>query len=227
MKSLITALVAVAATGTAFAGGTTVLAEFEILDHPNGGVAPPTYALSLGNVFGTMDATFSTQTYNNSTLTVSQDNGTGNIIIDMSGTLFGGNLVNNVWVDPFDLAFNFTYEFGVTTTASGWAVDTLNIANSGVLTRLDTNESVTWYTQPDAAGLNGPPGNVFTFAADGWRIDNDEDTWVGRGWLTTNTDGTPAFAHAQDWFFTANVIPTPSSFALLGLGGLVAARRRR
>lgn len=227
MKSLITALVAVAATGTAFAGGSTVLAEFEILDHPEGNVGPPTYALRLDNVFGFTFGTFSTQAFNDSVMTVSQNDNTGNITIDMSGTLRGGEVVGNSWATVFDLAFDFTYEFGVTTTADGWSVDTFSVANAGTITRLDTNETVDWFTQPDLAGDNGPVGNVFTLAEDGYRITGDDSTWVGRGWLTTNDDGTAAFAPAQDWFFTANVIPTPSSFALLGLGGLVAARRRR
>jgi len=227
MKSLLPVLAIVATAGTAFAGTTTVLAEFEILDHPQGNVGPPTYALRLDNVFGFTFGTFSTQTYNDTTMTVSQDDDTGNIFIDMSGTLHGGEVVGNAWATEFDLAFDFRYEMGVTTTSDGWSVDAFNIQNTGTITRMDTNESVTWYTQPDLTGDNGPVGNVFTLAADGWRIDNDDTTWVGRGWLTTNDDGTAAFDPGQDWFFTANVIPSPSAVTLLGLGGLLAARRRR
>jgi hypothetical protein len=206
----------------------TVLSEFEINDHPQGGFAPPVYALRLDNIFGFELASFSADVHNDAVLTVSQDNDTNDLFIDIAGTFFGGEeLLGGAQGTTFDLAVNFRYAANVVATASGWTIDGFSLLNTGTITRLDTNETTTWFGMEDALGENGPAGNAFTFAADGYRIDDDETTWVGRGWLTQNDDGSMTAPPAQDWFFTANVIPAPSSLALLGMGGLVAARRRR
>lgn len=207
--------------------GTVVLNQFNINDHPQGGLVPPTYALRLDNIFGAPKATFSADVYNDATLTVLQDTATNDVYIDIQGTFHGGEDLGGSWGTTFDLDVNFRYEANVMATADGWAVTGFSLLNTGTITRLDTNETMTWYGMEDAAGDNGPVGEAFRFAADGWRIDNDDSTWVGRGWLTMNDDGSPSAAPAQDWIFTATAVPTPSSLALLGLGGLAATRRRR
>ena len=62
---------------------------------------------------------------------------------------------------------------------------------------------------------------MFEFLADGLRIDGDNDSPVGRGWLmppsTTN-----------DWIVRAVLVPVPATGLLMGLGlvGLAAFRRR-
>lgn len=206
--------------------GETVVAEFAINDHPNGGLVPPTYALRLDNIFGFEKGTFSADTFNNATLTVLQD-AAGAYIIDIAGTFHGGEDIGGTWGTTFDIEANFRYAANVVATASGYQVTGFTTLNTGVFTRLDTNESMVWYGMEDVAGDNGPAGGTFTFAADGWNIDGDDSTWVGRGWLTMNDDGSMTAPPAQDWIFTATVIPAPSAFALLGMGGLVAARRRR
>jgi len=217
------ALCAVTTAGAA----EVVLNQFNIRDHPQAGLVPPTYALRMDNVFGAFQATFSADVYNDATLTVIQDTNTNDLYIDIAGTFFGGEDLGGAWGTTFDLDVNFRYAANVVATASGWAVDGFTLLNTGTITRSDTNETTTWYGMEDAAGDNGPAGNAFTFAADGWRLDNDNSTWVGRGWLTTNTDGSAAAAPAQDWFFTATPVPAPSGMALLGLVGLVSTRRRR
>ena len=221
------AFLAIAASTVAAQAGLSVVAEFAIHDHPGGGLVPPTYALRLDNVFGFQRATFSAETYNNTTLTVLEDTSSGNLIIDIAGRLRGGEDTGAGWGTTFDLDVAFRYEASVVATANGWSIDGFTLLNGGTITRLDTNETTVWYGQEDTLGMNGPAGNVFTLAADGWEIDGDDSTWVGRGWMTTNTDGTPAFDPAQDWIFTATVIPAPASLGLLGLGGLAMARRRR
>lgn len=212
-------------SGAAIAGE-TVVAEYEINDHPNGGLVPPTYALRLDNIFGFEKATFSADTFNDATLTVLQDDA-GAFIIDIAGTFHGGEDIGGAWGTTFDIAANFRYAANVVATANGYQVNGFTTLNNGVFTRLDTNESTTWYGMEDSAGDNGPIGGTFTFASDGWEIPGDDSSWVGRGWLTQNDDGSMTAAPAQDWIFTANLIPAPGSLALLGLGGLAAVRRRR
>jgi hypothetical protein len=207
-------------------GGATVVAEYEINDHPNGGLVPPTYALRLDNIFGFEKATFSADTFNDATLTVLQDDA-GGLLIDIAGTFHGGEDLGGTWGTTFDIAATFRYAANVAATANGWQVTGFTTLNNGVLTRLDTNESTVWYGMEDSIGENGPIGGTFTFAADGWKIPGDDSTWVGRGWLTQNDDGSMTAAPAQDWFFSANLVPAPGAMALLGLGGLAAARRRR
>jgi MYXO-CTERM domain-containing protein len=47
----------------------------------------------------------------------------------------------------------------------------------------------------------------------------------GWGWLNHGPVGSP-HVDSSDWIFTASLIPNPGALALMGLGGLVAARRR-
>ncbi len=225
MKSLLSCAGVMMLAGGAVAGD-TVVAEFAINDHPNGGLVPPTYALRLDNIFGFEKATFSADTYSNATLTVSQDVA-GAYYIDIAGTFHGGEDLGGSWGTTFDIEASFRYAANVMTTADGYQVMGFSTLNTGVFTRLDTNEDMTWYAMEDAVGDNGPVGGTFTFAEDGWMIPGDDSSWVGRGWLTMNDDGSMTAAPAQDWFFTATVIPAPGGMAMLGLGGLVAARRRR
>jgi hypothetical protein len=204
-----------------------VIAEFDIHDHPQGNLLPPSYALRMDNVFGAFNATFSADIHNDATLTVIQDTVTNDLYIDIVGTFHGGEDLGAGWGTTFDLEADFRYQANVAAVADGWAVTGFSGLSVGTFTRLDTNETPTWYDMEDAAGENGPAGETFRLAEDGWRIDNDNSSWVGRGWLTTNSDGSMMGPPAQDWFFTATVIPAPSGLALIGIGGIAACRRRR
>lgn len=215
-------------TAASIAGGAElVIAEFDIHDHPQGNLLPPSYALRMDNVFGAFNATFSADIHNNATLTVLQDTVTNDLYIDIVGTFHGGEDLGAGWGATFDLEADFRYAANVVAVADGWAINGFSLLNGGTFTRLDTNETTTWYGMEDATGENGPIGETFRFVEDGWRIDNDDTSWVGRGWFTTNTDGSMMGAPAQDWFFTATEIPTPSGLSLIGIGGIAVCRRRR
>lgn len=216
---------ALSISGVAFAGP-TVIAEFAIHDHPEAGLLPPSYALRLDEVFGGDPATYSADTFENATLTVMQD-GAGAFSINISGTFFGGPDNGSDWVNPFEIEVSMNYTANVVELANGWQVNGFTTMNSGTFTRVDTNQSVTLYGMESMNVGDGPIGSTFVFASDGHRIDGDDSTWVGRGWLTSNTDGSAIGDPAQDWLFSATIIPAPSALALLGMGGLAAARRRR
>ena len=220
-----TAGAVMACVGTANAGLTTV-AEFEIQDHPSSGLLPPPYALRLDEVFGQNSATYSAATFSDATLTVLQDAG-GAFMIDIAGTFHGGQDNGAGWTNEHDLSVSMRYAANVVELANGWQVNGFTTLNSGTFTRMDTNESVTLFGMESMSVSDGPLGSTFVLASDGWRIDGDDSTWVGRGWLTPNTDGTPIGEPAQDWLFTATLVPAPGAAALLGMGGLIATRRRR
>ncbi len=70
--------------------------------------------------------------------------------------------------------------------------------------------------------------NAFHFLADGHRLDDfpallAADPFVGRGWVTYDSDGTNV-SGVQDWIF---ISPEPSSLALICIGGATLFARRR
>ena len=217
MKKAVTGIVLSCATLSASAGG-LVIAEFQLGDHPNGNQNPPPYGLRLDNLLGAGIATLSIGYYNDTVLTV-HDNG-GVLSINIAGTLYGG-LVDGSggYISATSYAVDFTYAVGVVASGGGWVVNSFDPSNMGTLTNLDTNAVLEFYDY-------GTP-DTFLFLPDDHRLDTDANDWVGRGWLTDQTDGTDPYSGARDWLFTATVIPAPSAIALLGMGGLVATRRRR
>ena len=70
-------------------------------------------------------------------------------------------------------------------------------------------------------GEQNGSGFAFLFLADGHRIDGDDSTPVGRGWLQPP-------GSTDDWLVQAALIPEPGTGLLLGLGlTALGARRRR
>ncbi len=208
-----------AATLSASAGGLTI-AEYQLSDHPAGGENPPPYGLRLDGILGAGVHTLSIDFHDDTVLTVT-DNG-GTLEINISGTLYGGEVDGmGGYVSAESYAADFNYVVNVTDVGNGWEVNGFSASNGGTLTNLNTMAVTEVYGMTDGNGL------VLAFLEDGYRLDNDTTTWVGRGWVTDQPDGTDPHAGFRDWLFTGELIPAPSSFALFGLGGLVASRRRR
>lgn len=65
----------------------------------------------------------------------------------------------------------------------------------------------------------------FLWLPDGHRLDNDNSTLVGRGWV----DPESTSSGANDFLFQGVLVPEPGAFALLGVGllGLGVLRRRK
>lgn len=212
-------LLALAVVGIsgASAGG-LVIAEFELGDHPDGSAAVPFYGLRLDNILDPGTMTLSMEHHDNTRLTVIDDN--GDLSMRITGTLFGGVVNNNAYVSTNSYEIDFTYALNVTDSGDGWVVNGFDAGNTGTITNLTTEEVTNLYGKANMSGL------VFSMRADGHRM-GDSSSWVGRGWLTTNDDGTNPAGGSQDWLFTATTIPSPSGLAILGLSGLVSTRRRR
>tara|TARA_R110002072_G_scaffold137772_2_gene280616 strand:+ start:1571 stop:2245 length:675 start_codon:yes stop_codon:yes gene_type:complete len=206
------------AASSANAGG-LVIAEFELGDHPDGSAALPYYGLRLDNILAPGVVTLSMDHHNNTRMTVIEDNGV--LSMHITGTLYGGEISGNAYVDAQSYEVDFTYALNVSDAGNGWEVNGFDAGNTGTLTNLDTQAVTDLYSKENGAGL------VFAMLADGHRLSGDSSSWVGRGWLTTNDDGSMPASGSQDWLFTANKVPAPSGIAVLGLGGMIATRRRR
>lgn len=211
------ACLALAGVSNAQAGG-LVIGEYLLGDHPNGNQNPPPYGLRLDNMLGAGIATLSIGYYNDTVLTVYDDG--GNLSINISGTLHGGVVDGSGgYVSAASYAVDFNYSVGVSATGGGWVVSGFDAANMGTLTNLDTNDTIDMYAK-------GMP-DTFLFLPDGHRLGGDDSSWVGRGWITDQVDGSDPLGGTRDWLFTATEIPAPGAFALLGMGGFIASRRRR
>lgn len=203
---------------SANAGG-LVIAEFELNDHPDGGVAEPFYGLRLDDIVAPGVATLSMDFYNNTRMTVIDDNGA--LSMHITGTLYGGAVSNDAYVNPHSYEIDFSYALNVSDAGNGWEVNGFDVGNTGTITDLDTQLVTTLYGKANMADL------VFSMLADGHRLDNDNSSWVGRGWLTDQADGSDPYSGYRDWLFIATEVPAPSGMAILGLAGLVSTRRRR
>ena len=221
----VSALMLVAGLGVAGsfanAGVAEVVAMFDLHDHPDGAAAQPYYGLRLDNVGAPGVMTLSMAMHDNTTLSVIEEN--GEFSIRIQGTLHGGQVSSHEYVSSNDYSIDFTYGANVVQTANGYRVDGFTTLNSGVLTNLDTEDEIVLFGKPNMSGL------AFTFQADGHRMSGDNSTWVGRGWLTDEDDGSAPGAGSQDWLFyaTQRDIPAPGGALVLACSGLALCRRRR
>ncbi len=223
MKALLSCAVIAGVCGCSFAGTVT---QYRLGDHPDGNQNPPPYGLRYDGMFGgSTVATFSMGYYNNTTLTVTDNTDTGgNIEINIAGMLYGGEVDGSGgYVAPSAYHLNFTYTFNVQAEANGWIAVGEDLADAGTLIVDDGGsassnpaDSFSLVTKANSAG------EAFLFLADGHRLP-DNSSWVGRGWFQPHNGQ----GGAQDFLFTATLIPAPASACLLGAGGLLMSRRRR
>lgn len=223
LMTLMSTTVLAASTFAASAG--TVYTTYDLFDHPGGGVNPQAYGLRLDG-FGMEDpVTFSFEdSMGDSTVraTVVDDGMTTRFHIRgivtgnsaNGGTDFGSFLLD-VWYD-------------VNTPSQGYEAPGSSAGDSiGGLTGLSTTGAspladgafMELFSRTDGTG-------TFRFFDDGHRLDGDDSTWVGRGWVTPNSDGSTG--DTNDFLFTGvYVVPLPTS-ALAGFGmlGCIGAYRR-
>ncbi len=177
-------------------------------DHPDGAlfVSPNTsgpngpYGLRVDSLPGEPGPTFSVE-QGGAEVLLSWDGGstatiTGQVRHNLTLELWDvEHVLTGVVADPGGMGFRATGGTG-------------NLSLNGV-------EQTSWEGKQDGSGF------AFLFLGDGHRLDGDNDSTVGRGWL--NLDGT------NDWLVTASPVPSPSAFILFGtgLGGLVLLRYRK
>ncbi len=215
-----TRAIAALALAALAAGGANadVVAEFAMSDHPDGNAAPPFYGLRVDNLFNEGNInTFSIDHVGDSVITI-HNNG-GDLAIHMAGTLYGGQDGGAEGVDSGLYTYEFWFNEGVEEHDGGWRVIGTPDANGGYLDEVAGDFYATFGTKADGSGVS------FIFAPDGHRIDGDDETWAGRGWVMA--DDVRRSGYTQDWLFTAEVIPAPGTLALALGGGLLTIPRRR
>jgi MYXO-CTERM domain-containing protein len=207
--------------------------SFDLSDHPDGNQNPPPYGLRYDGIFGSFGgavggvASFSfnaAQTdVTKTNMTLAIDTTAGSITI--SGDVYGGEDAGSVYgFGEGWYTIAYTYSANVLQVANGWKVTAFDGANSGTISSqgnadVGSGWSQTFYDQSTPS---------FLFLQDDHRLAGTglEGTglWVGRGWVTSNSNGSNTSA-TQDWLFTG--VPTPGVGGLFGLAGLGMIRRRR
>lgn len=124
---------------------------------------------------------------------------------------FGGNSSPNPALVPAFPALAFDTYLAVGNGAFADVPGSVNLTGAG-------GEFIgTWFTQPPQVVAAG--GSLFA----GRFTVSDDTTFLGGNGSAIEV----GFTGFEAVFQISNAIPTPGAFALMGLGGLVAARRRR
>jgi|GEM_PF-1467343 len=209
------------------AGSVDLLRTFDLYDHPGGGISPQDYGLRFDDFGNDNPVTFSFEDgAGNSQVQLFVYDVNGNTRIQIFGTIHGNTANNGTDYGTFTL--NVIYE--VNDYANGYEDDHGGIDYyAGRMTGLNTTGDSPigdGVSQDLFAHSNG--SDTFSFLSDGHRLDGDNTSWVGRGWITPNG----VAGDTNDFLFTAvEVVPLPpAAFAgLLGLSlvGVSHARRRR
>lgn len=220
---------AVVFTGFSSAALAGPIATFDLFDHPD--VIYTGGGLRLDGVFGSMGGqgkatTFKFDVVGDGKLVV-EDNG-GNLEIHITGTVYGGEQKQDgtYAFGEGQYAVDFRYAANVAPSGTGWIVNPSDPNNKGTLTALANNNGVPMGTVINLVDKDNPNKDSFVFLQDDHRLAGypqaGQGYWVGRGWLMYLGMGSTGFA---DWLFLA--VPEPGVLAVVGLGGICAARRRR
>lgn len=237
MKSVcrsVGALGAMAVASSAFAG--TVVARFDLFNHPDGNVAPSAYGMRLDDFGGDDPATFSFEDGSgNSTVRMTViDNGGGMFELKFSGTVRGNSASGGTDFGEFAIDVSYTINGG--SLGTGWSSMVGDGVNIGTISgTAGTNAGTSPLLNGQSFDLltrSLPSGEAFTFAPDDHRLGGHgfpAGTWVGRGWIEA-VGGGFFDSNSSDWLFVGvQFIPLPTTglMGLAGLGLVAGVRRRR
>ena len=197
--------------------------EYTLSNHPDGGVAPPTYGFRLDELYNA--------TGGHDRFTFDFDHPMSDMVMDVTdttihihGTSWGGRDTGSSYADDIYrgvYTIDFTYDVGVGMVAGDddLEVDAANNANSGtIMTPLGDTIALV-----DERGSHS-----YSFRLGDENNDNGHRGFQGiSGWGWVNHGGNPHVT-ASDWIFTAerNPIPTPGTVALFAAAGMISRRRR-
>lgn len=208
-------------------GSTETTTVFALFDHPGGIADPQAYGLRLDSFApGDSPVTFSFEdAAGNSTVRlIVTEFSDGTTTLDISGTISGNSADGGVNYGVFTIDLSYR----VDAAGIGWVDNNMNdnVAVGGITglsTSLDSPLGNGDFFQ--LAGKSDG-GDAFRFLADGYRMANSSDEWVGRGWVMGV--GSPT-SGVNDLLFTAQIVPLPTAaiggFAVLA--GLGVYRRYR
>lgn len=197
--------------------------RLQLLDHPDGNAAPPTYGLRLDELINVTPGhdrfTFSFEHPQALMQMMLTEVGAGEFSIHIWGTAFGGLVVNNEY-DPLLsglVEIDFTYMLAhLVDGDDDLIVTTPSFMNTGSI--MFNGSTIDLFDRANSEGFSFRLGNE----------DDDQghrgfDGISGWGWLDHGKAGT--YVAASDWLFT--VVPTPGPTALLAIAAALFARARR
>jgi len=200
---------------------------YRLNNHPDGNARPPSYGARFDELFDvTSGHDVFTLDFDNIQSAAFMTVNATQTQVRIYGQAFGGrdtgtDYANDVHRGVYQ--FDFLYNLGVGSAMGDddLVVTTPDHRNFGTLTT--PGSGVVQLTD------QGMDGKVFRLGDEdndlGHRGFNGISGW---GWMSYVTANAIRHADSTDWLFTATYqIPTPGAFALMGLGGLVALRRRR
>lgn len=197
---------------------------YRLHNHPDGNALPPPYGAKFEALYGAGSGTF-TMNFDAPGSAMFMDVNLGAGTVHIYGVSVGGRDIgasHDIAAPTYGI-YTFDFTYNAITAVPGDDDIYFNgptHSNSGtILTPLGTSIDVVdeWmeYTfrfgdENNDAGHRGAPG------LSGW------------GWMSYVVNGVvqPHVADT-DWLFTAELVPAPGALALAGMGGLLAARRRR
>ncbi|MBL8878213.1 MAG: PEP-CTERM sorting domain-containing protein [Phycisphaerales bacterium] len=212
----IAGLAAATATADPLVGGL-----YRLHNHPDGNALPPPYGLRLDELYNaTGNHDIFSFDFDHASSNVVMNYDSTNQIATISGSAWGGRDTGGSYANDQYLglySFTFTYNVGLGPVPGDddiWATAPSGSNTGSILTPLGHTKAL----HDVAAG-----GYTFRFG--------DEDNDAGHrgfnglsGWGWLGVDG--HHQDSQDWLFTAERIPEPSSVLLLALGAGLLRRRR-
>jgi len=221
------------------------IVRFELADHPDGAVEPPTYGLRLDELIDVTDNhdkfTFSFDSTHDASVSMFLDYDDNNSALDLTddtihifGKAYGGWDTGTDWDATLQglVDIDFTYTANIVEGLDGSGDDRLKV-NPESSSNTGTIELLGWGGDLVSPLVDEDGGKGFSFKFSNFEdskgntsISGDPDIYAGWGWV--NHSGDPHIA-ASDWLFIGTKVPEPMSLLLMGMGllGIGFAGRRK
>lgn len=224
-RFVLAGLAGVALSASASAAVIVVPGLYKLNNHPDGSARPPLYGMRLDELYNAT-ASHDVFTFNFDHALSDMKMLITSSSIRIYGKAYGGRdtggaYAADVYAGVYDIDFTYSVGVGPKPSDDDWWV-----AYGGPMMQ---NSGFIKTTLGDTINLvDKQQGNYY------FRL-GDEDNDAGHrgfsgisgwGWLNHGPTGSPHI-DSSDWLFTASLIPTPGSLALMGVGALFVARRRR
>ena len=211
------AVLAVATTAAPLIGGL-----YRLHNHPDGNARPPLYGLRLDELYNeTSGHDVFTFDFDHALSSVTMNYDDANQILTITGVSWGGrdigsNYANDAYLGLYTFSFTYNVGLGLVPGDDDLWVTSPSGNNSGTITTPLGHTKI----------LRDLADNGYTFRLGDENNDLGHRGFAGiSGWGWLDIDG--HHRNSQDWIFTAELIPEPSSAMLLSIAALTLGRSRR